>query len=162
MSRLPGNPYDGHTLAKVIPAIEALVGNVLDRVFVDAGYRGHNAPPESKFKVFTSGQKRRVTPQIKRRCDGAPPSSRSSAISRPSTAWAATISPIPPAMPSTPCWPPRRLQLPPPHQVAEALVAHDPDCPRPAAQTSSRLKSGKFTADFVLFPGGSKLARLGA
>jgi len=63
---LPGNPYDGHTLAKVIPAIEMLIGNVLDRIFADAGYRGHNAPPEYKFKVFTAGQKRRVTPQIKR------------------------------------------------------------------------------------------------
>ena len=31
-----------------------------------AGYRGHNAPPDHKFKVYTSGQKRRVTPQIKR------------------------------------------------------------------------------------------------
>ena len=63
---LPGNPYDGHTLAKVIPAVEALVGNVLDRIIADAGYRGHNAPPEYKFKVYTAGQKRRVTEQIKR------------------------------------------------------------------------------------------------
>jgi IS5 family transposase len=63
---LPGNPYDGHTLATVMPAIEALVGNTLDRVLADAGYRGHNAPPEYKFKVYTQGQKRRVTPQIKR------------------------------------------------------------------------------------------------
>src|SRR5205823_3559961 len=30
------------------------------------GYRGHNAPPEYKFRVFTSGQKRRMTPKIKR------------------------------------------------------------------------------------------------
>ena len=63
---LPGNPYDGHTLAKVIPAIEALVGNILERIFTDAGYRGHNAPPEHRFKVFTAGQKRHVSPQIKR------------------------------------------------------------------------------------------------
>ena len=54
------------TLAKVIPAIEALVGNVLDRIVADAGYRGHNAPPDYKFKVYTAGQKRRVTEQIKR------------------------------------------------------------------------------------------------
>ena len=32
----------------------------------DAGYRGHNAPPDHKFEIYTSGQKRRVTPQIKR------------------------------------------------------------------------------------------------
>jgi IS5 family transposase len=63
---LPGNPYDGHTLAGVIPAIEQLVGHTIERLHADAGYRGHNAPPEYKFKIYTSKQKRRVTPQIKR------------------------------------------------------------------------------------------------
>jgi transposase, IS5 family len=63
---LPGNPYDGHTLARVIPAIEGLLGNTIERVHTDAGYRGHNAPPEYKFRVYTAKQKRRVTPQIKR------------------------------------------------------------------------------------------------
>jgi IS5 family transposase len=63
---LPGNPYDGHTLADVIPAIEQLVGNAIERLHADAGYRGHNAPPDYKFKIYTSKQKRRVTPQIKR------------------------------------------------------------------------------------------------
>jgi IS5 family transposase len=63
---LPGNPYDGHTLATVIPEMEALIGNTIERVLLDKGYRGHNAPPDYKFRVFTSGQKRRVTPQIKR------------------------------------------------------------------------------------------------
>ncbi len=63
---LPGNPYDGHTLATVIPDMEALVGNTITRAFVDKGYRGHNAPPDYKFKVFIAGQKRRVAPKIKR------------------------------------------------------------------------------------------------
>jgi IS5 family transposase len=63
---LPGNPYDGHTLAPVIPAIEQLVGNTIERIHTDAGYRGHNAPPEYKFKVYTAKQKRGVTPQIRR------------------------------------------------------------------------------------------------
>jgi IS5 family transposase len=63
---LPGNPYDGHTLGTVIPQMEALIGNVLDRCITDAGYRGHNAPPDHKFKVYTTSQKRRLTPQIKR------------------------------------------------------------------------------------------------
>ena len=63
---LPGNPYDGHTLATVIPAIERLVGNTIERLHADAGYRGHNAPPDYKLKIFTSRQKRRLTPQIKR------------------------------------------------------------------------------------------------
>src|SRR5712672_1205291 len=43
---LPGNPYDGHTLATVIPDMEALVGNTIARIFADKGYRGHNAPPD--------------------------------------------------------------------------------------------------------------------
>ena len=63
---LPGNPYDGHTLATVIPEIEALIGNTIERALLDNGYRGHNAPPDYKFRVFISGQKRRMTPQIKR------------------------------------------------------------------------------------------------
>jgi IS5 family transposase len=63
---LPGNPYDGHTLAEVIPAIEQLVGNTIERLHADAGYRGHNAPPDYKFKIYTSKQKRRMTLQIKR------------------------------------------------------------------------------------------------
>jgi transposase, IS5 family len=63
---LPGNPYDGHTLGTVIPDMEALVGNTVQRAFVDKGYRGHNAPPDYKFRVFIAGQRRRVTPKIKR------------------------------------------------------------------------------------------------
>jgi IS5 family transposase len=63
---LPGNPYDGHTLDTVIPEMEALVGNIIERLLADKGYRGHNAPPDYKFRVFTSGQKRRMTPKIKR------------------------------------------------------------------------------------------------
>ena len=63
---LPGNPYDGHTLETVIPDMEALIGNIIERLLADKGYRGHNAPPDYKFRVFTSGQKRRMTPQIKR------------------------------------------------------------------------------------------------
>lgn len=63
---LPGNPYDGHTLASVIPDMEALIGNTIARILADKGYRGHNAPPGHKFRVFISGQKRGVTAKIKR------------------------------------------------------------------------------------------------
>ncbi len=41
---LPGNPYDGHTLATVIPDMERTIGNGITRILADAGYRGHNAP----------------------------------------------------------------------------------------------------------------------
>jgi IS5 family transposase len=37
MAALPGNPYDGHTLATVIPAIEQMIGNTIERVLTDAG-----------------------------------------------------------------------------------------------------------------------------
>lgn len=63
---LPGNPYDGHTLATVIPDMEETIGNELSRNLADAGYRGHNEPQSHKLRVFTSCQKRRVTPAIKR------------------------------------------------------------------------------------------------
>jgi len=63
---MPSNPYDGHTLATVIPDMETLVGNVIARILADKGYRGHNAPSDHKFRVFISGQKRGVTPKIKR------------------------------------------------------------------------------------------------
>ena len=63
---LPGNPYDGHTLATVIPDIEHTIGNAIERLFGDAGYRGHNAPESHRFRIYTTGQKRRVTPAIKR------------------------------------------------------------------------------------------------
>jgi IS5 family transposase len=63
---LPGNPYDGHTLESVLPGVEAITGAALSRIFADAGYKGHNAPKEHKFKVYTQGQKRGITPAIKR------------------------------------------------------------------------------------------------
>jgi len=63
---LPGNPYDGHTLAEIIPDMERSIGVRLDRILADAGYRGHKAPLSHKFKVYTSGQKRHMTPAIKR------------------------------------------------------------------------------------------------
>ena len=51
----------------------ALIGDTIERALADAGYRGHNAPPGHRFKIFTAGQKRRVTPQIKREFNAGPP-----------------------------------------------------------------------------------------
>jgi hypothetical protein len=75
------------------------------RCIADAGYRGHNAPPEHKFKVYTSGQKRRVTPQIKREFKRRAAIEPSSAISKNITAWAAITSPTQAARPPMPCSP---------------------------------------------------------
>jgi IS5 family transposase len=62
---MPGKPYDGHTLATVIPEMETLTGTTIARIIADKGYRGHNAPSDYKFRVFITGQKRRMTPKIK-------------------------------------------------------------------------------------------------
>ena len=61
---LPGNPYDGHTLAAVIAATERLTGRTIERAYVDKGYRGHDT--ENPRRVFISGQKRGVHGVIKR------------------------------------------------------------------------------------------------
>jgi len=61
---LPGNPYDGHTLREVLEETQALTGREIERVYVDKGYIGHNAP--KPMRVFRSGQKRGVHGQIKK------------------------------------------------------------------------------------------------
>ena len=59
-----GNPYDGHTLGTVIRQTQAITGVEPERVYVDKGYKGHDAP--NRFRVYRSGQKRGVFGQIKR------------------------------------------------------------------------------------------------
>ncbi len=61
---LHGNPFDGHTLGPVIADLERLTGVETRRIHVDKGYRGHNHP--EKFRVWISGQVRRVTTVIRR------------------------------------------------------------------------------------------------
>ncbi|MDJ0934147.1 MAG: IS5 family transposase [Kiloniellales bacterium] len=61
---LHGNPYDGHTLAPVIAEMQELTGVEVRRIHVDKGYRGHTYP--NKFRVWISGQVRRVTATIRR------------------------------------------------------------------------------------------------
>lgn len=61
---LPGTPYDGHTLKEVLKETQALTGREIERIYVDKGYRGHNAP--KPLRVFKSGQKRGVHGQIKK------------------------------------------------------------------------------------------------
>jgi IS5 family transposase len=61
---LHGNPFDGHTLGPVVAETEKLTGVEIARIHVDKGYRGHNYP--NRFKVWISGQVRRVTAAIRR------------------------------------------------------------------------------------------------
>src|SRR5215210_8642508 len=60
---LPGNPYDGHTLAAQIAQTERLTGVAIARAYVDRGYRGHDA---DEARVFLAGRKRGVSPTIRR------------------------------------------------------------------------------------------------
>jgi len=61
---LHGNPFDGHTLGPVLAEMTRLLGVEPRRIHVDKGYRGHNHP--HKFRVWISGQARRVTAAIRR------------------------------------------------------------------------------------------------
>lgn len=61
---LHGNPFDGHTLGPVVADLEKLTGVEVKRIHVDKGYRGHTYP--NKFRVWISGQVRRVTASIRR------------------------------------------------------------------------------------------------
>ncbi len=61
---LHGGPFDGHTLGPAIGDLERLTGLTVRRIHVDKGYRGHNYC--NRFRVFISGQVRRVTQAIRR------------------------------------------------------------------------------------------------
>jgi len=50
---LPGNPYDGHIPARVIEETQFLTGRDIERVCLDKGYRGHDAP--KPLRVLLSG-----------------------------------------------------------------------------------------------------------
>lgn len=66
---LPGNPYDGHTLAAVIPNMETTMGNEIGRFLTDAGYRVQMRGTATSFGS---------SPPVG--CEDVPPSSRSSVV----------------------------------------------------------------------------------
>ncbi|MDD9928984.1 MAG: IS5 family transposase [Rhodospirillaceae bacterium] len=59
-----GNPYDGHTLAATVAQAAAMTGVEPARIYADKGYRGHDY--EGPSSVMLSGQRRGLTPQMKR------------------------------------------------------------------------------------------------
>lgn len=60
---LEDNLYDGHTLKSALDQVTALTGTRPERCYVDRGYRGHGVTDSD---VFSSGQRRNVSPTIKR------------------------------------------------------------------------------------------------
>jgi IS5 family transposase len=62
MRAMPGNPYDGHTLAEALEQVETLTDQRPDLAVVDRGYRGHGV---ERTQVLISGQRRGLTPSLK-------------------------------------------------------------------------------------------------
>ena len=48
---LPGNPYDGHTVACALEKVEKLTGRNIKQVFADRGYHGHNNEGEAEIHI---------------------------------------------------------------------------------------------------------------
>jgi IS5 family transposase len=61
---MPGNPYDGHTLAEQLEQVEILTGYRPKQAFADRGYRAGTVP--KGCTLYLSGQKRGVTAALKR------------------------------------------------------------------------------------------------
>src|SRR5574343_669216 len=58
MRSMPGNPYDGHTLAETIEQVSILSNRKPTTVIVDKGYRGIEIPD---VRILRSGQKHGIT-----------------------------------------------------------------------------------------------------
>ena len=61
MRALPGNPYDGHTLAEALEQVEILTERKPTLAVVDRGYRGHGI---EATRVLISGTRRGLTPLL--------------------------------------------------------------------------------------------------
>ena len=59
-----GNPYDGHTLKHCIDKAKQICNKPLKQVYVDRGYKGHGI---TDTDIYISGQRRGITPTIKRK-----------------------------------------------------------------------------------------------
>jgi IS5 family transposase len=62
---LPGNPYDGHTLAGQIDQVARLTGMTVKRAYVDRGYRGHKIEREG-LDITISHTRGIASPTIRR------------------------------------------------------------------------------------------------
>ena len=62
---VPHNPYDGHTLAATLQAVEALTAVPISDVYVDKGYRGHGC--RGPARVHIAGAASKHLPRSERR-----------------------------------------------------------------------------------------------
>jgi hypothetical protein len=143
-----GNPYDGHTLATVIPDMEALVGNTLERLLADKGYRGPQRAARLQVQDLHLGpetgrdaqDQTSVAPQVRRRAGDRPSQGR--APHRPQL----SLAPSRRRHQRRPGR--RRLQLPPSDPLAEHFVASVPQRPPGRASTRPSLTATFFTDDY--------------
>jgi IS5 family transposase len=63
MRSMPGNPYNGHTLADALQQVETLTDQRPTLAVVDRGYRGHGVQGTT---VLVSGTRRGLTPRLAR------------------------------------------------------------------------------------------------
>jgi IS5 family transposase len=103
---LPGNPYDGHTLARVTRRSRRSSATPSSGSMPMPATAATTPRPNTSSKSTPPSRSAASPRRSNARCDAAPPSSPSSVISRTSTAWAATISPAAAATPTTPSSPP--------------------------------------------------------
>ena len=59
---MPGNPYDGHTLAQTLEQVGILTNHTPKTAIVDKGYRGVEVPD---VQILRSGQRRGITRTLK-------------------------------------------------------------------------------------------------
>lgn len=64
---MAGNPYDGHTLAATMEAVEANTGVTLRDAYVDKGYRGHDYKGLAAVHIAGSSKRKLTRSERKRR-----------------------------------------------------------------------------------------------
>jgi len=64
---LPDNPYDGHTLAETLTAVQAVSGVAVSDAYVDKGYRGHGYAGATNIHVAGAAYANRTRSERRRR-----------------------------------------------------------------------------------------------
>ena len=154
---LPGNPYDGHTLAAVIEDTERLTGCEVERAYVDKGYRGHeHRKPTPRLHLRTEARRvrrhqARATTPIRHRSRHRPHEERWPSRALLSQGPRRRCRQRHPHR--------RRLQLPPAPRLAQDSFAPDPDRAPAELRDPISAQTGLLTADEVAFTDAPKHLR---